>query len=187
MLTVARLEPHKGIDTALQALARLPPAYANVGYLVAGEGPHRATLEQLARDVGVGERVRFLGWVPERELPALYNVATVYVGASRQIGRSGVEGFGLAIAEAAASGLPIVATESGGIPDLVQGGMTGWLVPPDDPDGLAAALEGVLANEPAARQRGQAARRRVEEYLNWDRMTAELERITHRRPPPAGR
>src|SRR5207247_1341128 len=84
--------------------------------------------------------VRVLGEVGDRDLPALYNLATVYVGASRRAERIGVEGFGLALVEASACGLPVVAGNSGGVPDAVRDGETGFLVPAEDPAAFADAI-----------------------------------------------
>jgi phosphatidylinositol alpha-1,6-mannosyltransferase len=131
LLTVARLEPHKGVDMVLRALPAIIARAPDVGYVVAGKGPEREKLKKLAHKIGVAERVRFLGEVSERDLPALYNLASVYVGASRRAERLGVEGFGISLVEASACGLPVVAGRSGGIPDAVRDGETGFLIPPD--------------------------------------------------------
>src|SRR5207247_1407176 len=97
LLTVARLEPHKGVDTVLQALPAILERAPDVRYAVAGAGAvaEREKLEQLARTLGVAERVHLLGEVSERDLPALYALAAVYVGASRRAERIGVEGLGI--------------------------------------------------------------------------------------------
>src|SRR2546427_3697309 len=109
LLTVARLESHKGVDTVIQALPAILARAPDVHYAVAGAGPEREKLERLADKAGVAERVRFLGEVSERDLPALYNLASIYVGASRRGERIGVEGFGISLVEASACGLPVVA------------------------------------------------------------------------------
>src|SRR5207247_3952774 len=106
---------------------------ADVRYAVAGGGPERESLEKLAHKLGVADRVRFLGQVSERDLPALYNLATVYVGASRRGERIGVEGFGIALVEASACGVPVVGGDSGGVPDAVRDGETGVVGAPEAP------------------------------------------------------
>ncbi|HWA15320.1 MAG TPA: glycosyltransferase, partial [Gemmatimonadales bacterium] len=108
LLTVARLVPHKGIDTAIEALAGLGPRFEDVGYLVAGEGPDRARLETLVRQRGLGGRVRFLGDVSDLELPAYHRSATLYLGLSREQGEE-AEGFGLSLVEAQGCGVPVLA------------------------------------------------------------------------------
>jgi phosphatidyl-myo-inositol dimannoside synthase len=177
LVTVARLEKHKGVDTVLQALPAIVERAPDVHYAVAGSGRERESLEQLARDLGMADRVRFLGEVSERDLPALYNLAAAYVGVSRRAERIGVEGFGIALVEASACGVPVVAGNSGGVPDAVRDGETGILVPPEEP---AAVVEAVcrLLDDPALAQRlGAGGRRAVETYYNWDRVVRDLRAI----------
>src|SRR5256886_1684716 len=123
---------------------------------------------------GVAGRVQFLGEVSERDLPALYGLATVYVGASRRAERIGVEGFGISLVEASACGLPVVAGNSGGVPDAVRDGETGFLVPPEDPAAFSDAICRLLADDELARRVGAAGRRAVETYYNWDRVVRDL-------------
>src|SRR5881398_1281974 len=179
LLTVARLEPHKGVDTVLQALPAILERAPDVRYAVAGAGAvaEREKLEQLARTLGVAERVHLLGEVSERDLPALYGQAAVYVGASRRAERIGVEGFGISLVEASACGLPVVAGNSGGVPDAVREGETGFLVPAEDPAAFADAICRLLADAELARRVGAAGRRAVETYYNWDRVVGDLRAI----------
>lgn len=177
LLTVARLEPHKGVDTVIRALPAIVEQAADVRYAVAGSGPERERLEKLAHKTGVAERVRFLSEVSERDLPALYNLATLYVGASRRAERIGVEGFGLALVEASACGLPVVAGNSGGVPDAVRDGETGFLVPAEDPAAFAAAICRLLGDPDLVGRMGAAGRRAVETYFNWDRVVRDLRAI----------
>jgi phosphatidylinositol alpha-1,6-mannosyltransferase len=130
--------------------------------------------------------VRFLGDVGDRELPALYNLASVYVGASRRAGRLGVEGFGISLVEASACGLPVVAGNSGGIPDAVREGETGFLVPPEDPAALADAISRLLADTDLAGRIGAAGRRAVETYYNRDRVIRDLRDIESQAVSGAG-
>ena len=117
-----------------------------------------------ARELGVADRVRFLTDVPDRDLPALYNGAEVYLGVSRLMEQR-VEGFGISLAEASACGVPVVAGRSGGIPEAVRDGETGVLVDAERPEAVAEAL-GRLLDDPALRARlGAAGRRAVETSL----------------------
>ena len=177
LLTVARLTPHKGVDTVLHALPAILERAPDVRYAVAGNGVARELLEDLARELGVADRVSFLGTIDERDLPALYNLASVYVGASRRAERVGVEGFGISLVEASACGLPVVAGNSGGIPDAVRDGETGFLVPPEDPAALAGAVSRLLADRALAQRIGAAGRRAVETYYNWDRVVRDFRAI----------
>ena len=177
LVTVARLQEHKGMDTVIRALPAILARAPDVRYAVAGTGPDRERLEHLAQELGLGDHVRFLGGVGDQDLPAFYNLASVYVGASRRAGRLGVEGFGISLVEASACGLPVVAGNSGGIPDAVRDGETGFLVPPDDPAALAAAVSRLLADAELARRIAAAGRKAVETYYNWDRVVRDLQAI----------
>jgi phosphatidylinositol alpha-1,6-mannosyltransferase len=173
MLTVARLVPHKGMDVALEALARLAPSQPALRYAVAGEGPDRARLEARAAELGVADRVQLLGAVPDELLPALYAAAAVYVGLSREEGRE-AEGFGISFVEASATGLPVVGGRSGGVPDAVRDGETGILVEPSDAGAAAAAIQGILSDQAEARRLGDTGRRAAETMYNWDRVARRL-------------
>jgi len=187
LLTVARLTPHKGIDTVLQLLARLGSEYHDVGYLVIGSGSdeERSRLETLARTLGVAARVRFLSGVPDADLPALYNCAAVYLGMSRVLPER-VEGFGISLLEASACGLPVLASRGGGIQDAIRDGETGLLVEPDQLDQIYAALRALLDDQNLAARLGATGRKLVEQYFNWNRVTSDMLRIGREhgiRPP----
>jgi phosphatidyl-myo-inositol dimannoside synthase len=184
LLSVARLSRHKGVDTVLHALARLGARHPDLGYAVVGTGEEREALESEARRLGLADRVRFLTGVPDRDLPALYNAAEIYLGLSRLLEQR-VEGFGISLAEASACGVPVVAGRSGGIPAAVRDGETGVLVDAERVDAVAEAV-GALLDDPARRARlGAAGRRAVESHYNWDRVTADLARIGHELGAPA--
>ena len=183
LLTVARLEWHKGIDTVIKALPAVRAAHPDTRYAVAGVGDRRPHLEQLARDLGLGDAVRFLGAVPDADLPGLYNAADLYVGASRYHDLL-AEGFGISLVEASACGLAVVGGRSGGVPDAVRDGETGILVDPDNPAAVAVGIRHLLEDDELRKRFGAAGRRAVETYYNWDRVVADLIRIdaAFRRP-----
>ncbi len=185
LLTVARLEWHKGIDTVITALPAVRAAHPGTRYAVAGVGDRGPRLERLARDLGLGDAVRFLGAVPDADLPALYNAADLYVGASRRHDLL-AEGFGISLVEASACGLAVVGGRSGGVPDAVREGETGVLVDPDDPQAVAAGINGLLADAGLRQRFGAAGRRAVETFYNWDRVATDLIRIdaAFRSPAP---
>lgn len=176
LLTVARLAAHKGIDTGLHILAALRQELPDLHYAVVGSGIKQADLERLARELGVADRVRFLTDVPDRDLPALYDAADVYLGLSRPTELM-VEGFGISLVEASASGLPVVAGADGGIPDAVRDGETGLLVDATHPGPGLAAVRRLLEEPELARRMGEAGRRAVETHYNWDRVAADVIRI----------
>ena len=176
LLTVARLDFHKGIDTVIRALPAIRAAVPTARYAVAGIGSRRASLEGLVADLGLGDAVRLLGFVADQDLPALYNAADLFLLVSRRYDLL-VEGFGISIVEASASGLPVIAGRSGGIPDAVRDGETGFVVDPDDPAAVAAAVIRLLGDAALRRRMGAAGRAAVETFYNWDRVVADLLRI----------
>jgi len=175
LLTVARLVPHKGQDTAIRAL---PPG---ARYLIVGTGDDRARLETIAREAGVADRVIFAGALSDDDIAEAYATADVYVGLSREEGVQ-AEGFGIAFVEAAASGTPSVAGNSGGVSSAVRDGETGLLVPPTDPTAAAAAIRRLLDDRALRDTMGHAARCAVETHYNWDRVAREtlafVDRVT---------
>ena len=171
LVTVSRLYATKGQDTAIRALALLKDDFPDLSYLVVGDGESRLRLEGLAKDLGVAERVVFAGRLSDAEIAEAYATATVYVGPTRNEGWH-VEGFGISFVEAAASGVPSVAGDSGGVRAAVREGETGFVVPPEaHPVADAVAL---LLRDPARRaEMGRNGRRAVETHWNWDRAARE--------------
>ena len=176
LLSVARLTPHKGLDTGLRVLAQLRSSYPDLGYAVVGSGDELSNLQRLAHTLGLADHVRFLTDVPDRDLPGIYNAAEVYLGLSRTMQQS-VEGFGISLLEAGACGLPVVAGREGGIPDAVRHGETGLLVDPQNLPEIARGLREVLDDKPLATRLGQGGRHAVETYYNWNRVAADIARL----------
>lgn len=174
LLSVARLVPRKGIDTVVRALRRLPP---NVAYRVVGSGPDLPRLRQLATELGVGDRVAFVGHVSSEQLAEEYQRCSVFVLPARRTPDGELEGYGLVYFEAAAWGRPVVAGRSGGEVDAVVDGETGLLVDGTSIDAVADAIAALNA-DPVRRERlGAAGRRRVETTHNWSR-AAEVVDVT---------
>ncbi len=153
---MGRLRYYKGLDTLLRAMPFLP---ASVRLRVVGTGPMLADWQALAADLGVEDRVVFAGEVADDALPAEYHRASLFVLPAN----ARAEAFGTVLLEAMGSGLPCVTTEVGtGTSWVVQDGITGRVVPARDPQALARAIAGILADPALLRQMGQAARARVE-------------------------
>ena len=188
MVTVARLVPHKGIDTAIRVLARLATKYPDLGYAVAGTGSDLPRLQALAAELGVADRVNFVGGIDDRMIASLHRNAAIYLGLSRLDGVE-VEGFGISISEASASGLPVIGGRSGGIPDAVREEETGVLVDPTSVEDAAAAVSRMLDDPARADRLGRGGRAAVESFYNWDRVAREMRRIGDEvsagRPPSA--
>ncbi len=162
---VGRLRPVKGVDVLLTALAQLPHTHL----LVVGTGPQAADLTARAGQSDLMGRIHMLGQVADVRLAL--RACDVYAQPSRR------EAFGLAAVEAAAVGLPVVASAVGGLRDIVADGRTGLLVPPDQPAALANALAHLIAHPDEARQMGAAGRDYVCAELSIDRAIERIERV----------
>jgi glycosyltransferase involved in cell wall biosynthesis len=179
MLTVARLVPHKGQDSAIRALAALRNEFPDLHYVMVGDGHYESRLRDLARELGVEDRVVFAGLLPESELAEVYATATLYVGLSRVDREINVEGFGISFLEAAASGVPAVAGDSGGVRSAVRDGETGIVVPPEDIPSISAAIGSLLGDTSRREKMGRAAREAVEVHYNWDRVARDTREFTY--------
>jgi glycosyltransferase involved in cell wall biosynthesis len=166
---VARLDHWgKGHKEFFTALASLKDRYPVQG-LVIGGGRRETEMRQLAVEMGLEERVRFLG--QRDDVPDLLAALDIFVLPSHS------EGVSLALLEAMAAGLPVIASRVGGLPEVVTDGDTGLLIPPQDPEALAAALARLL-DEPAwAKKLGENARRQVEENFSLERLGREINEI----------
>jgi glycosyltransferase involved in cell wall biosynthesis len=159
LLFVGGLHRRKGLDVLLDALAHLTPESWSTkpALLVCGEGPLQHTLRARAVDLGLSGRIHFLGY--RQDVPALMMAADLFVLPSRW------EGCPMVVLEAMASGLPIVATAVGGVPELIEDGVHGRLVTPADPAALAAAIHGALAHpDLTARMASEAQKRVIAEF-----------------------
>lgn len=179
MLTVARLVPHKGQDTAIQALAALRDEFPRLQYVIVGRGDDDARLRTLAQSLNVADRVHFVGELDDADLADAYATSTVYVGLSRLDNEINVEGFGISFVEASASGIPVVAGDSGGVRSAVRDGETGLVVDPIDMTAAASAIGRLIRDVPFRERLGTAGRAAVESHFNWDRVAIETRQFVH--------
>jgi glycosyltransferase involved in cell wall biosynthesis len=165
---VGRLRRYKGVDVALRALALARAKRPDLTLDIAGTGAHRPALEQLARELGVADAARFLGFVSDADKAALFRRAWANLFPSPK------EGWGITVVEAGACGTPSLASDSPGLRDSVRHGRTGFLVPHGDPGTLAdRMLE--LAGDPSLVERLGAEARRFAEAHSWERSADETE------------
>jgi phosphatidylinositol alpha-1,6-mannosyltransferase len=164
--TLARLEPRKGVDVTLRAIAELTRAFPTLGYVVAGGGDDAPRLQALAHDLGLTDRVHFLGRVDDDVKAAVLSAADVFVMPTRQVGPS-VEGFGLIYLEAAWYGTPAIAGREGGGGEAVRDGVTGLVVDGEDPAAVAAALRRLIEHPDERAALGAAASARVQAESLW--------------------
>jgi rhamnosyl/mannosyltransferase len=169
LLFVGRHRYYKGVDDLIKAMRSV-----RARLLIAGDGPMRSAWEALARQLNLEERVHFLGNVGPGDLPGLYAAADVFVLPSN----SRAEAFGIVLLEAMAAGLPCITTElSTGTSYVVQGGVTGFVVPPRSPYELAQAINGLLADSELRRTMGAAGQRRVLREFTVEKMAARIEAV----------
>ncbi|NGO68115.1 glycosyltransferase family 4 protein [Streptomyces boncukensis] len=178
VVCVSRLVPRKGQDTLIQAMPRVLSAVPEAVLLIVGGGPYRADLERMAADRGLTDAVRFTGPVPWEELPAHYGAGDVFAMPCRTR-RAGldVEGLGIVYLEASATGLPVVAGDSGGAPDAVLDGETGWIVRGGRPRESADRVIELLRDPELRARMGARGRAWVEERWRWDLLAGELREL----------
>ncbi len=175
ILCLSRLVPRKGQDVLIRALPRIRDDIDGAVLVIVGGGPYEEALRSLAERVGVAEHVVFTGGVPAAELAAHHTIADVFAMPCRTRGAGlDVEGLGIVYLEASASGVPVVAGDSGGAPETVREGETGHVVDGRSVAAVADAIVSVLADRDRAAEMGAAGRRWVAEQWRWDRMAAKL-------------
>jgi glycosyltransferase involved in cell wall biosynthesis len=174
ILHVGRMVEKKGAADLLRAFAMLPRRHRDARLQIVGEGPLRAALVRMSRDLGIAERVDFMGALAVEVVLSLMGKATVLCQPSMMARSGDTEGLPIALLEAAASGLPVVSTRHAGIPELVDDGRTGVLVDERDHRQLAAALDELLTDAELRGRMAIAARKRVEAEFDLSRQSALL-------------
>ncbi|MEU2542186.1 glycosyltransferase family 4 protein [Streptomyces iakyrus] len=175
VVCVSRLVRRKGQDTLIRALPRILAAEPDTVLLIVGGGPYEKDLRRLAHETGVASAVRFTGAVPWSELPAHYGAGDVFAMPCRtRRGGLDVEGLGIVYLEASATGLPVVAGDSGGAPDAVLDGETGWVVRGGSAEETADRITVLLGDAELRRRMGERGREWVEEKWRWDLLAENL-------------
>lgn len=164
LITVARLLKRKGIHTVLEACAR--PTTLPVTLDIIGTGPYEDELRERANELGLGDKVRFLGFVPNAELPEYYGRSDIFVLPSS------TESFGLVFAEAMSCGLPIAASNVGGIPETVRDGIDGLLCPPNDPAALRQNIIQLMGSSDERARISDSQRQRILQHYPWSHIAA---------------
>jgi glycosyltransferase involved in cell wall biosynthesis len=174
ILTVGRwlaAERYKGMDTLITALPRLLTRWPELQLLAVGDGDDRAWLEDLAEQNGVNRHVHFLTGLTHEELAACYEACEMFVLPSRG------EGFGLVYLEAMAHGKPVIGGTHGGAPEVIDDGVTGYLVPHGDAAQLATSIETLLSDPGLAQKMGARGRQRVERDFRFNVFAKSLKKI----------
>jgi phosphatidyl-myo-inositol dimannoside synthase len=175
VVCVSRLVPRKGQDALVRALPAIRRRVPDAALLLVGGGPYRSTVEKLAARYGVREHVVFTGSVRWPELPAYYAAGDVFAMPCRtRRGGLDVEGLGIVYLEASAIGLPVVGGNSGGAPDAVRDGETGYVVSGRDVPAVADRVACLLEDRTLATRLGMAGREWVENQWRWDSQAQRL-------------
>ena len=175
VVCVSRLVPRKGQDTLIKAWPEVLKQVPEAALLVVGNGPYSATLRKLTERSRLTPHVRFSGSVPEEELPAHFAAGDVFAMPCRtRRGGLDVEGLGIVYLEASAAGLPVVGGDSGGAPDAILEGETGYVVPGRGTAPLVARITRLLQDPAGARAMGEKGRAWVERDWSWDQSAARL-------------
>jgi phosphatidyl-myo-inositol dimannoside synthase len=178
IVCVSRLVPRKGQDTLIRAMPRILADVPDAVLLIVGGGPYRGELEKLAASMDVAGSVRFTGAVPWDELPAHYGAGDVFAMPCRtRRGGLDVEGLGIVYLEASATGLPVVAGDSGGAPDAVLDGETGWIVRGGVPEEAADRITALLKDPGLRARMGERGREWVVERWRWDLLAERLREL----------
>jgi phosphatidylinositol alpha-1,6-mannosyltransferase len=175
VVCVARLTERKGQDTLITSWPHVLREVPGATLLVVGDGPYRGDLQRLAEETGVRENVVFAGAVPWTDIPPYFDAGDVFAMPCRtRLAGLEPEGLGIVFLEAQASGLPVVVGDSGGAPDAVRHGETGYVVDPYNPVAVAAKVVTLLGDPAAARAMGERGRAWVRESWTWDVSVARL-------------
>ena len=183
VVCVSRMVPRKGQDTLIRAWPRVLAAAGGDGLggpvlLLVGDGPYRAELGRLARGAGLSGSVVFTGPVPSAELPTYYDAGNVFAMPCRtRRGGLDVEGLGIVYLEASACGLPVVGGDSGGAPDAIRNGETGYVVPGRDVPAVADRIAGLLADPAGAAAMGEKGMAWIDQEWRWELVADRLRQI----------
>src|SRR3954451_21605121 len=181
VIACRQLFPRKGIRFLIQAAAQLKPRCPDLKLVLAGDGFEPPGLVRLREELETAEDVTFLGWSQNNALPPYYRAAAVSVIPSLE------EGFGIPAAAAMGCEVLVVASDAGGLPEVVEHGVTGLVVPRGDVAALASAIGSLLEDPERRRRMGIAGRRRAVENFDWDRTAEQFEQVYHEIRAPGRR
>ena len=178
VVCVSRMVPRKGQDTLIRAWPKVRAEVGDATLLLVGDGPYRPDLERLAGQLDVAAAVRFTGPVPQADLPAYYDAGDVFAMPCRtRRGGLDVEGLGIVYLEASATGLPVIGGDSGGAPDAILDGETGYVVAGGDTHAVAARIAELLSDPARARAMGEQGLAWVNREWRWELAAARLEAL----------
>jgi len=174
LLTIARLIEKKGVQYAVQAVADVLKRYSNIEYNIVGDGPVKNTLEDLIEGLNIGNNVKLLGWRQQEEIIELMKNTDILIAPSVVSEDGDEEGIPVVLMEALAQGMPVLSTQHSGIPELVQDGESGFLVPERNVNALAEKLAYLVKHPEIWSAMGQAGREYVGKCYNIDTLNDKL-------------
>jgi colanic acid/amylovoran biosynthesis glycosyltransferase len=180
LLTIARLVEKKGVKYGIQSVAKVLKKYPNIEYKIAGDGPLRNALQVLTEDLKISENVKLVGWQLQEQITRLLQEADILLAPSVTSEDNDSEGVPVAIMEALAGGIPVLGSFHSGIPEAVQDGESGLLVPEGDVDALAEKLEYLIEHSELRAEMGRKGRKYVEEHYDIDKQNDRLVEIYQR-------
>lgn len=177
LLTIARLVENKGVEYGIRALAKLVQVYPHIEYHIVGDGPLREDLQRLIQELNLDGTVSLLGWKQRQEVIEILDHSDILLAPS-VIGKDGEqEGIPNVLKEAMAMGLPVIGTLHSGIPELIEDGVSGFLVPERDADALAEKLSYLIDRPEIWPEMGRAGRAQVEENYDIHKLNDRLVEI----------
>ena len=176
VLFVGRLYHRKGIDTLLRSVPPVLKEYSNVKFVISGTGfkQKEESLRNLAKELDIEDHVKFLGYVPDDKLPFLYSASDIFVLPAIY------ENFPFAILEAQSTGLPVISTKVGGIPEFLVDNQNGYVIEPRDPTQLTQKVLALLQDPKLAEEMGDRGRKLIEEKFDWRLITGQVIDLYHK-------
>ena len=169
ILFVGRLIDWKGVNILVSSMKKVRDTVRNARLVIVGDGPERKSLADRVKELGLEDSVTFTGQVSGMELKDYYSRASVFVLPSITVNNQ-TEGLGVVLLEAMASGVPVIGSNTGGIPDIIEDGVNGLLVQPGDPKALADAIIRIFEDRDLADRFREAGIKTVSERFSWDRI-----------------
>jgi colanic acid/amylovoran biosynthesis glycosyltransferase len=179
--TTGRLVEKKGIEYAIRAVAQIAVSYPNIEYKIIGDGELKEQLEKLITELHIDHIVKLLGWKQQKEIVKILNHAHIFIAPSVTAADGNQDAPVNTLKEAMAMGLPVISTRHGGIPELVEDGVSGFLVPERNVDAIALKLTYLIQHPELWENMGKAGRARVEEKYDMHKLNNELVEIYQQR------
>jgi colanic acid/amylovoran biosynthesis glycosyltransferase len=175
--TTGRLVEKKGIEYGIKAIARLSQTHPNIEFNIIGDGPLKADFEKLIEELNIGHAVKLLGWKQHQEIAEILDTCHLFLAPSVTAADGNQDAPVNTLKEAMAMGLPVISTYHGGIPELVEDGVSGFLVPEKDANAIAQKLAYLIEHPELWESMGSSGRRRVEEKYDMEKLNDELVEI----------